>query len=251
MQRGTLLLLLSSTAATTALQLAAGVRTCRCCCSPTESLAISMGLLDSIIQAFDEIESTSDRKSAVASHILVKSRADALALKEALDLGEMSFSDAAKRYSSCPSAGTGGSLGQFSEGQMAPAFDALVFDPDTEVGAINVCSTSFGTHLVKVIERFGVQQTEPAELEAKAQAAEAAAAAAAAAAMDPIRAAAEAAAAAAEAAVAAAESGDDGPQVARPASARQRLAELSELLSAELITKEEFDTMRKAVIDSI
>lgn len=34
-------------------------------------------------------------------------------------------------------------------------------------------------------------------------------------------------------------------------SSRERMAELSELLSADLITKEEFDMKRKAILDSI
>ena len=108
-----------------------------------------MGLFDSIRNALD---APGGRKSAYASHILMKKRMEALLLKEQIDAGEISFSDAARKYSSCPSAGKGGSLGQFGPGQMAPAFDALVFDPDTEVGTVNVCSTTFGTHLVQVLE---------------------------------------------------------------------------------------------------
>ena len=154
----------------------------------------AMGLFDSIKQAFDGID---DPKSCYALHILLKTRADALQLKQEIDEGEISFGDAARRYSSCPSAGKGGSLGQFAPGEMTAAFDALVFDPETVVGDVNVCSTQFGTHLVKVLERTGVAPAAPAEVatKAKAKAAEAAAQAAEAAAADPLRAAAEAAAA--------------------------------------------------------
>ena len=65
------------------------------------------------------------------------------------------FGDAARRFSSCASSGKGGALGQFRPGQMSPAFDALVFDPATEIGEVYVCSTQFGTHLVKVLVRTG------------------------------------------------------------------------------------------------
>ena len=160
---------------------------------------VSMGLIDSIKQAFDEIESTSRRpqqKSAVVVHILMKKRVEALLLKEQIDAGEMSFADAARMHSSCPSAGKGGSLGQFGPGQMVPAFDALVFAPETQLGELNVCSTQFGTHLVKVLERTGVETVAPAAA-AEDAAAEAAI-------DDPIRAVAEAAAAEVAAAEAAA-----------------------------------------------
>ena len=157
-----------------------------------------MGLFDSIKQAFDDdIDATSGGKSAIASHILMKNRNQALLLKEQIDAGEIGFADAARKYSSCPSSGKGGSLGQFGPGEMAPAFDSLVFDPDTAVGDINVCATQFGTHLIQVRERTGVEQTARAEVAAKAEAAAAAAAAAEAAGQDPIRQAAERAAAAA------------------------------------------------------
>ena len=171
------------------------------------SSPVKMGLFDSIKNAISDIESASGRKSASAAHILVKKQADALLLKEQIEAGEITFSDAARQYSTCPSSSSGGSLGRFGPGQMARPFDALVFDPDTQLGEVYSCSTAFGTHLVKVLERTGVETTPAAEVAAKAAVAAEAAAAAEAASADPVRAAAEAAAAAAaaEAAAAAAE----------------------------------------------
>ena len=236
----------------------------------------------------------SGKKSARASHILMKNSLEALLLKEKVDSGEISFSEAARQYSSCPSSSKGGSLGQFGPGAMTPAFDALVFDPDTQIDEVNLVTTSFGTHLVKVVERSGVQQTAPAEVAAKAEKDAAAAAAA----VDPLRAAAEAAAAAQVAAQAATQAATQGaavklpdstppspspvpvPVPAAPAatlaelpdgstgsppgtstptasegssarSPRERMIELNELLSAELITPEEFDAKRKAILSSL
>lgn len=165
---------------------------------------VSMGLFASIKQVLDSVE---DPKSADAVHILMKSRKDALLLKEQIDGGGIGFSEAARQYSTCPSGAKGGSLGRFRPGQMVPAFDALAFDPETELGEINVCSTQFGTHLVKVLERTGVT---PAATAAGGQAAVEAAEAAEVAAeaessADPLRAAAEVAAEAAEATAAAEE----------------------------------------------
>ena len=158
-----------------------------------------MNFFDSIKKAFDDIDTTSGRPSAYAAHILLKDRAQALELKDQIAAGEISFADAARRYSSCPSSYKGGSLGEFAPGDMTAAFDALVFDPESEVGAVNMCSTQYGTHLVKVLERVGVASATPEEVAAKAAAA-AEAAAKAAAEVDPLRVAAEAAAAAAAAA---------------------------------------------------
>ena len=227
---------------------------------PSSARAVSMGLFDSIKRAFDEIDSTSGKRAASAAHILMKNRMEALMLKEQIDAREIEFEDAARRYSTCPSAGKGGSLGQFGPGQMAPAFDALVFDPDTQIGEVNLCATSYGTHLVKVLERSGVATVSPAELAAKAEAAKVAAAAAAAAAADPLRAAAEAAAKAhavaeAQAAVAASPAGAGVAAPPRAAAAREsprdRMAKLSELLDANLISKDEYENKRKAILDSI
>lgn len=218
------------------------------CTRPMPPKPLTMGLFDSIKQAFDEIESTSGRKSASAAHILMKDRGEALLLKEQIDAGVIQFSEAARQYSTCPSAGKGGLLGQFGPGQMAPGFDALVFDPDTQVGEVNVCSTSFGTHLVKVLQRTGVEQTAPSELAAKAQAAEKAAADAEAASADPLRAAAEAAADKA-ALIQSTSPVCDRPR--RILSPRERMAQLNDLLLAGLITQEEFDAKRRAILDSI
>ena len=223
------------------------------------SSRVSMGLFDSIREAWEDVEVTSGRKSAVASHILMRDRIQALLLKESIDEGRIAFSDAARQYSSCPSAGKGGSLGRFGPGDMAPAFDALVFDPDTAVGEVNVCSTSFGTHLVTVLERTGVEQTSQAELAEKASAAEAAKAAAAAASLDPLRVAAQAAA---EAAAAAAAASSPPRSSASPApvgsaigssvrSPRERLSELNDLLASEMISQAEFDAKRRAIIDAL
>ena len=131
------------------------------------------------------------------AQILMKNRMQALLLKDQIDAGEISFADAASQFSSCPSSAKGGSLGQFRPGQMVPAFDDVVFDPRTAIGEVNVCSTQFGTHLVKVLERTGVEAAAEADASAE-ETADADADYA-----DPIRAAAEAAAAEAAAAEAA------------------------------------------------
>ena len=85
-----------------------------------------------------------------ASHILVDSEELANELYKKITSGELSFEDAAKENSSCPSKSNGGSLGEFTKGQMVPEFDEAVFS--MEVGEITKTpvKTQFGYHLIKL-----------------------------------------------------------------------------------------------------
>ncbi len=89
---------------------------------------------------------------AVASHILVKTEDQANELKQQIE-GGASFADLAKEHSSCPSGKGGGSLGEFTQGQMVPEFDRVVFG-DLAVGAVSEpVKTQFGYHLILVDKR--------------------------------------------------------------------------------------------------
>lgn len=85
-----------------------------------------------------------------ASHILVDSEELAKDILAKIKNGDMSFEDAAKEYSSCPSKANGGSLGDFERGQMVPEFDSAVFE--MTVGEITdyPVKTQFGYHLIKL-----------------------------------------------------------------------------------------------------
>lgn len=88
---------------------------------------------------------------AQALHILVKTQAEAVALKKQLD-GGARFADLARKHSLCPSGKKGGDLGEFRRGEMVPAFDKVVFGkPTLEVhGPVK---TKFGWHLIKTLSR--------------------------------------------------------------------------------------------------
>ena len=84
-----------------------------------------------------------------ASHILVDTEDKAKEILADINDGKISFADAAKKYSSCPSSQQGGSLGEFGRGQMVPEFDQAVFS--MEVGQISgPVKTQFGYHLIKL-----------------------------------------------------------------------------------------------------
>ena len=94
-------------------------------------------------------------ESVNASHILVDTEEKALEILEEIKSGKISFEDAAKKNSGCPSKDNGGCLGDFEKGQMVPEFDAAVFA--MEVGAISDApvQTQFGYHLIKLNSKKG------------------------------------------------------------------------------------------------
>lgn len=84
-----------------------------------------------------------------ASHILVESKDQALRLKSDIESGKISFEDAAKKYSACPSGANGGDLGFFTYNQMVKPFEDAAFS--LPVGKVSApVKTEFGYHLIKV-----------------------------------------------------------------------------------------------------
>ena len=84
-----------------------------------------------------------------AKHILVDEEAKANELMEGIEKGEMTFEDAAKANSNCPSKEQGGDLGEFGKGQMVPEFEEAAFA--AEIGkVVGPVKTDFGYHLILV-----------------------------------------------------------------------------------------------------
>ena len=84
-----------------------------------------------------------------AKHILVDNEELCLEIKNKIENGEMSFEEAAKQYSTCPSKEQGGNLGVFGRGMMVPEFEEAAFTLDLEKVSEPV-QTQFGYHLIKV-----------------------------------------------------------------------------------------------------
>jgi len=89
--------------------------------------------------------------TAMARHILVKSKQEAEQIKQRIAKGE-DFAKLAKKYSSCNSAKKGGDLGEVRPGQMVKSIDNVIFKmPTNKVhGPIK---SQFGYHLVEVYFR--------------------------------------------------------------------------------------------------
>lgn len=83
-----------------------------------------------------------------ASHVLVKTRKEALQIKKEIESGNITFEEAAEKYSLCPSGQKGGDLGYFNRKQMVQQFADTAFD--LKVGEISdPVGTQFGWHIIK------------------------------------------------------------------------------------------------------
>lgn len=90
-------------------------------------------------------------ETVIASHILVETLEKANDVLKEINEG-LSFEEAAKKYSSCPSKNSGGNLGQFGKGQMVPEFEDAVFA--MKVGEISApVKTNFGYHIILLNEK--------------------------------------------------------------------------------------------------
>lgn len=94
-------------------------------------------------------EAFKEPANVTAKHILIDSEELAKEIKEKIVLNELTFEEAAAKYSSCPSKEQGGNLGSFSKGMMVPEFEEVAFVlPIGEVS--EPVKTQFGYHLIKV-----------------------------------------------------------------------------------------------------
>ena len=112
----------------------------------------------------DNKEQFIGEETVTASHILVKTEDEAKTLYEKIASGEVSFENAARENSTCPSKANGGSLGEFSRGQMVPEFDAAVFS--MQVGEITKepVKTQFGYHLIRLDAKNEAKPIEFSEI---------------------------------------------------------------------------------------
>lgn len=89
-------------------------------------------------------------KEVRASHVLVKTEDEAKKLREDINAGKISFEDAARQISLCPSGHEGGDLGFFKRGVMVKPFEDAAFALK-EIGEVSEpVETQFGWHLIQL-----------------------------------------------------------------------------------------------------
>lgn len=90
--------------------------------------------------------------TVTAKHILVDSKELCDKIKSEIDSNEITFEEAAVKYSTCPSKEQGGNLGAFGRGMMVPEFEEAAFN--LEIGVVSdSVQTQFGYHLINVEEK--------------------------------------------------------------------------------------------------
>jgi peptidyl-prolyl cis-trans isomerase C len=98
----------------------------------------------------DNSQMFKSEETASAKHILVDTLEEIEKIKVEITNG-MPFEQAAQKYSKCPSAAQGGSLGSFTRGKMVPEFEEAAFK--LKVGEISEpVKTQFGYHLIQLDE---------------------------------------------------------------------------------------------------
>lgn len=122
-------------------------------------------VLSEVTVTDDEVKSYYDNNkdqfvepaTARAKHILVADEAEADKIKAEIESNAISFEDAAKKYSTCPSKEQGGDLGDFGRGMMVPEFEDAAFN--AEIGKVtNPVKTQFGYHLILVEDKTDAKE---------------------------------------------------------------------------------------------
>ena len=133
------------------------------------------GVADGVLAAYEDDDYVPEGYARARHILFLAAEADdtqrkAAELKRRIDAKEISFDDAAMRFSCCPTRDLNGSLGTFAslsrvsegtlrggtlpyEGQDTASFDQLVLS--AELGVIHQVDSHWGTHLVLVEARGG------------------------------------------------------------------------------------------------
>ena len=83
------------------------------------------------------------------SHILVDSEEECKEIHKKIVSNEITFEDAAKDHSKCPSKDKGGNLGSHPKGQMVPEYEAVAFSMNKDEISEPV-KTQFGYHIIRL-----------------------------------------------------------------------------------------------------
>ncbi len=94
----------------------------------------------------------SDVTQVAAKHILVSSEKEADGLFAQIQKNEITFEEAARKFSQCPSKSNGGDLGFFGKNMMVKEFEDVAFS--LNIGEVSKpVKTQFGWHLIKVYDK--------------------------------------------------------------------------------------------------
>lgn len=103
-----------------------------------------------------------DEKMGDAEKAAQKAKAEAILVKAGAQGAD--FAALAKEFSSCPSKENGGDLGYFTRGEMVEEFEAAAFEGEAGKVLTKVVQTSYGYHIIKVVDKKGAGYKEIADV---------------------------------------------------------------------------------------
>jgi parvulin-like peptidyl-prolyl isomerase len=134
---------------------------------------------DAVRKYYDDHRGFFDQQTVRASHLLFRltttmtpaernaARVRLLTIRQDIVSGKISFADAARRWSECPSAANGGDIGSFlRKGSVEESFASAAFALKADEVS-DVVQTSYGLHLIKVTERKTGTPSDFKKIEAK------------------------------------------------------------------------------------
>ena len=118
-----------------------------------KNIMVDIDITEEEIQKYyeDNSQMFKSEETVSAKHILIDTLEKIQEIKAEITNG-MSFEEAAKKYSKCPSAAQGGSLGSFTRGKMVSEFEKAAFELQVDEISEPV-KTQFGYHLIQLDER--------------------------------------------------------------------------------------------------
>ncbi len=104
-----------------------------------------------------------------ASHILLKTKAEADKYLQLLRQKKANFTDLAKAHSIDPTAKNGGNLGWFKKGDLVPAFEKEAFALKYKGSISTVVKTQFGYHIIKLTDKKTIEKRNLKNVEKQIQ----------------------------------------------------------------------------------
>ena len=118
-------------------------------------IIVALGILALAIVTYFTVNNSKEKDMSFsqvhARHILVDTEKEASDILNDIEAKKISFEEAAKQFSKCPSGKSGGDLGFFGKGMMVKEFEDSAFS--LEIGKVSKpVKTQFGWHLIEVVE---------------------------------------------------------------------------------------------------
>ena len=118
-------------------------------------IIVALGILALAIVTYFTVNNSKETDMSFsqvhARHILVDTEKEASDILNDIEAKKISFEEAAKQFSKCPSGKSGGDLGFFGKGMMVKEFEDSAFS--LEIGKVSKpVKTQFGWHLIEVVE---------------------------------------------------------------------------------------------------